>query len=79
MIDLDERNMMNRVMRLGDCTVDSPMTRATRHRLAGRTAPLADNLATMQETPFSRYLVYRGSDVDVHPRGEDAARRTGPR
>ena len=64
-IDLDERNMMNRVMRLGDRTVASLMTPRTDIAWLDVTAPLADNLATMQETPFSRYPVYRGSDADV--------------
>ena len=64
-IDLDERNMMNRVMRLGDRTVESLMTPRTDIAWLDVTAPLADNLATMQETPFSRYPVYRGSDADV--------------
>ena len=64
-IDLDERNMMNRVMRLGDRTVESLMTPRTDIAWLDANAALAENLATMQETPFSRYPVYRGSDADV--------------
>ena len=64
-IDLDERNMLNRVMRLGDRTAESLMTPRTRIAWLDAAAPLAENLATMQETPFSRYPVYRGSDADV--------------
>ncbi len=64
-IDLDERNMMNRVMRLGDRTAASLMTPRTDIAWLDVEATLADNLATMQETPFSRYPVYRGSDADV--------------
>lgn len=64
-IDLDERNMMNRVMRLGDRTAESLMTPRTDITWLDLDATLADNLATMQETPFARYPVYRGSDSDV--------------
>ena len=64
-IDLDERNMMNRVMRLGDRTAESLMTPRTDITWLDLNAALADNLATMQETPFARYPVYRGGDSDV--------------
>ena len=64
-IDLDERNMMNRVMRLGDRTAESLMTPRTDITWLDLDATLADNLATMQETPFARYPVYRGGDSDV--------------
>ena len=64
-IDLDERNMMNRVMRLGDRTAESLMTPRTDIAWLDAAGSLADNLAVMQETPFARYPVYRGSDSDV--------------
>ena len=64
-IDLDERNMMNRVMRLGDRTAESLMTPRTDIAWLDAAASLADNLAVMQETPFARYPVYRGGDSDV--------------
>ncbi|NUS37705.1 MAG: HlyC/CorC family transporter [Lysobacter sp.] len=64
-IDVDERNMMQRVMRLGDRTVDSLMTPRTRIAWLDAAAGAADNLETMRETPYSRYPVYRGSDSDV--------------
>lgn len=64
-IDLDERNMMNRVMRLGDRTAESLMTPRTDITWLDLDAPLAENLAAMQETPFARYPVYRGGDSDV--------------
>ncbi|RZA22224.1 MAG: HlyC/CorC family transporter [Lysobacteraceae bacterium] len=64
-IDLDERNMMNRVMRLGDRTAESLMTPRTDIAWLDAAAALADNLAVMQETPFARYPVYRGGDSDV--------------
>ena len=64
-IDLDERNMMNRVMRLGDQTAEGLMTPRTRIAWLDASAGFAENLAAMRETPFSRYPVYRGSDADV--------------
>ena len=64
-IDADERNMMNRVMRLGDRTAESLMTPRTDIVWLDAAGSLADNLAVMQETPFARYPVYRGGDSDV--------------
>lgn len=64
-IDDDERNMMQRVMRLGDRTVESMMTPRTRIVWLDTTASLEENLAEMRATPYSRYPVYRGSDADV--------------
>lgn len=64
-IDADERNMMNRVLRLGDRTADSLMTPRTRIAWLDVDASLERNLALMRETPFSHYPVYRGSDQEV--------------
>jgi putative hemolysin len=64
-IDQDERNMLNRVLRLGERSADSLMTPRTRIAWVDAAAGLEENLATMRETPFSRYPVYRGSDTDV--------------
>ena len=64
-IDSDERNMMNRVLRLGDRTADSMMTPRTRIAWLDADASVEENLATMRETPYSRYPVYRDSDSDV--------------
>lgn len=64
-IDDDERNMMQRVMRLGDRTVESMMTPRTRIVWLDADASHDENLAEMRETPYSRYPVYRGSDADV--------------
>jgi putative hemolysin len=64
-IDVDERNMMQRVMRLGDRTVDSLMTPRTRIAWLDAAASFAENLEAMRETPYSRYPVYRGGDSDV--------------
>jgi putative hemolysin len=64
-IDADERNMVNRVLRLGDRTVDSLMTPRPRIAWLDAAASLDENLAVMRDTPYSRYPVYRGSDKDV--------------
>ena len=64
-IDADERNMMNRVMRLGDRTADSLMTPRNRIAWLDTTADAAKNLKTMREHSFSRYPVYRGNDQDI--------------
>jgi putative hemolysin len=64
-IDADERNMMQRVMRLGDRTADSLMTPRVRIAWLDTAASLEENLAAMRETPYSRYPVYRDSDSDV--------------
>ncbi len=64
-IDDDERNMMQRVMRLGDRTVESIMTPRMRIVWLDANATFQENLAEMRETPYSRYPVYRGSDAEV--------------
>lgn len=64
-IDDNERNMMNRVMRLGDRTAESVMTPRTRIVWLDASAGFEENLAEMRETPYSRYPVYRDSDADV--------------
>ena len=64
-IDQDERNMLNRVLRLGERSAASLMTPRTRIVWLDSQASVEENLATMRETPFSRYPVYRGSDSDV--------------
>ncbi|WP_101925826.1 MULTISPECIES: hemolysin family protein [Luteimonas] len=64
-IDADERNMMNRVLTLGDRDAESLMTPRKRIAWLDSAASFEDNLADMRETPYSRYPVYRGSDADV--------------
>ena len=64
-IDADERNMMHRVLRLGDRDAESLMTPRMRITWLDAAAPFPDNLSTMRETPFSRYPVYRANDTDV--------------
>ncbi|WHZ17947.1 MAG: hemolysin family protein [Rhodanobacteraceae bacterium] len=64
-LDSDERNMVNRVLRLGDRTVDSVMTPRPRVAWLDAAAPLAENLAVLRATPYSRYPVYRESEDEV--------------
>jgi len=64
-IDADEQAMVNRVLRLGDRSAASLMTPRTRITWLDANAPLEENLATMRETPYSRYPVYRGNDAEV--------------
>ncbi len=65
MIDVDEHNMLNRVLRLGDRSADSLMTPRTRIAWLDASASREENLETMRETPKSRYPVYRGGDTEV--------------
>ncbi|MCB1606917.1 MAG: HlyC/CorC family transporter [Xanthomonadales bacterium] len=60
-----ERRMVNRVLRLGDRPVEALMTPRRKICWLDVQASLADNLATMQSTPYSRYPVKSGSDADV--------------
>ena len=64
-IDEDERNIMHRVLRLGDRTAGSLMTPRTRIVWLDAIASAEENLATMKETSHSQYPVYRGNDSDV--------------
>ncbi|GAA0705964.1 hemolysin family protein [Dokdonella soli] len=64
-IDSDERNMVNRVLRLGDRSVDSVMTPRMRIAWLDADASVDDNLAVMRETPYSRYPVYRGDEQEI--------------
>lgn len=65
LIDANERNMMTRVMRLGDRDAASLMVPRTRIVWLDAESSFEDNLATMRDTPFSRYPVYRGDDQTV--------------
>jgi putative hemolysin len=64
-IDSHERDMMNRVMRLGDRTAESLMTPRNRIAWLDIDAGQARNLHTIREHEFSRYPVYRGNDQDI--------------
>lgn len=64
-IDADERNMINRVLRLGDRSSAGLMTPRTRIVWLDAAADVEENLAIMRETPYARYPVYRGGDTEV--------------
>jgi putative hemolysin len=64
-LDADEQAMVNRVLRLGDRTVDSVMSPRTRIAWLDMNAPLGENLEVLRETPYSRYPVYRGDESDI--------------
>jgi putative hemolysin len=64
-LDEDEHNMVNRVLRLGDRTVDSVMTPRMRIAWLDMGASSEENIEVMRETPYSRYPVYRGDESDV--------------
>lgn len=64
-IDADERNMVNRVLTLGDREAESLMTPRTRIAWLDASEGFEDNLERMRATPYSRYPVYRGNDADV--------------
>ena len=64
-IDAHERDMMNRVMRLGDRTADSLMTPRNRIAWLDTVADPEKNIATMRENECSRYPVYRDNDQDI--------------
>jgi putative hemolysin len=64
-IDSDEHNMLNRVLRLGDRSVDSVMTPRTRIAWLDAAATLEENLEVMRETPYSSYPVCREDPQEV--------------
>jgi putative hemolysin len=61
-IDANERNMVNRVLRLGDRNIDSLMTPRTDIVWLDAEASAAENLAVMRAVPHSRFPVRRGDD-----------------
>jgi len=64
-LDRDEHNMVNRVLRLGDRSVDSVMTPRMRIAWLDINAPTTENDEVLRDTPYSRYPVYRGDESDV--------------
>lgn len=64
-LDRDEHNMVNRVLRLGDRTVDSVMTPRMRIAWLDIAAPRDENIEVLRQTPYSRYPVYRGNESEV--------------
>jgi len=64
-LDTDEQAMVNRVLRLGDRSVDSVMTPRKRIAWLDIAAPRSENVEVMRDTPYSRYPVYRGDESDI--------------
>ena len=64
-LDPDEHNMVNRVLRLGDRTVDSVMTPRMRIAWLDIAGTREENIEVLRATPYSRYPVYRGDESDV--------------
>ena len=64
-LDRDEHKMVNRVLRLGDRTVDSVMTPRTRIVWLDASASFKDNAEILRSTPYSRYPVYREDESDI--------------
>lgn len=64
-LDPDEHNMVNRVLRLGDRTVDSVMTPRMRIAWLDVAASRDENIEVLRQTPYSRYPVYRGDESEV--------------
>ncbi|RCS31294.1 HlyC/CorC family transporter [Rhodanobacter denitrificans] len=64
-LDADEHNMVNRVLRLGDRTVDSVMTPRMRIAWLDIAASREENIEVLRQTPYSRYPVYRGDESEV--------------
>jgi putative hemolysin len=65
MIDSDERNMLNRVLRLGDRSAESLMTPRTMIIWLDVDEPFEENLATLREHPLTRYPVCRKDDSNI--------------
>jgi putative hemolysin len=64
-IDADERNMLNRVLRLGDRTAESLMTPRTLITWLDTESSIEENQQLLREHPYSRYPVYHGDDSKV--------------
>ena len=64
-LDADEHNMVNRVLRLGDRTVDSVMTPRMRIAWLDIAGTREENVEVLRQTPYSRYPVYRGDESEV--------------
>ncbi len=64
-LDADAHNMVNRVLRLGDRTVDSVMTPRMRIAWLDIAATREENVEVLRDTPYSRYPVYRGDESEV--------------
>lgn len=60
-----ERSMINRALRLSDRSAESLMTPRNRIAWLDTTAPMAENLAVMRNTPYTSYPVMRGNDKEI--------------
>ena len=65
MIDSDERNMLNRVLRLGDRSAESLMTPRTMIIWLDVDESFEENLATLREHPLTRYPVCSKDDRNI--------------
>lgn len=65
MIDSDERNMLNRVLRLGDRSAESLMTPRTMIIWLDVDELFEENLATLREHPLTRYPVCSKDDSNI--------------
>lgn len=65
MIDADERNMLNRVLRLGDRSAESLMTPRTLITWLDIDASITENQSILREHPYSRYPVFNKDDSNV--------------
>ena len=64
-LDADERNMLNRVLRLGDRTAESLMTPRTLIIWLDADADFVENQDVLRSNPFSRYPVFDKDDSNV--------------
>ncbi|MFN5702845.1 MAG: hemolysin family protein [Gammaproteobacteria bacterium] len=64
-LDADERNMLNRVLRLGDRTAESLMTPRTLLIWLDADANFVENQDVLRSNPFSRYPVFDKDDSNV--------------
>jgi putative hemolysin len=64
-IDSDERDMLNRVLRLGERNAASLMTPRTRIEWIDARDDVIEIVNFLRAGEFSRYPVYRGDDADV--------------
>ena len=64
-LDADERNMLNRVLRLGDRTAESLMTPRTLIIWLDADANFVENQDVLRSNPFSRYPVFDKDDSNV--------------
>jgi putative hemolysin len=65
MIDSDERNMLNRVLRLGDRSAESLMTPRTMIIWLDVDETFEENSAILREHPLTRYPVCRKDDSNI--------------